>query len=90
MIDTEFLKRTTNSEMIAEKLTRLLYNILPRFFNPRSKIISYSIPIKCFARSDAGPHRGSESTAFFTSRASLVVVIISISFIGNDEDFTIL
>ena len=47
----------------------------PRFFNPRSNTISYSMPMKCFARSDVGPHRESESIASFTSKASLVIFL---------------
>jgi len=47
----------------------------PIFLKLRSKTISYSIPMKCLARSDAGPHRESDAIASLTSKASLVVSI---------------
>ena len=53
----------------------------PRFFNWCSRSISYSIPMKCLARSATGPQRESDSIASFTSKASLVVLV------ALDDDF---
>ena len=46
---------------------------LPLAFNMCSNAISYSMPIKCLARSELGPHRGSQSTASLTCIAKRVL-----------------
>ncbi len=58
--------------MERERKEQLILVHQPNFFNSCSKTTSYSIPIKCLARSDAGPQSESDAVASFTSTASLV------------------